>query len=188
MRALTEPEFRTVLEKLAIYTHSSLKEIVGALENSTSGPDRYVFRLSNNRVYHVPLSIANLATSIPRAQLLSCGICLGRFTKTNKFRLHITALPVIAPHAQHKLYLRSNGIIPFLYGGKVVAAHVGRWSQDCLEHSGVVVFDADDKPLGFGIAAKGGAASRRAAPTDIVCFRQADCGEYLREEDTLFTA
>ena len=25
-------------------------------------------------------------------------------------------------------------------------------------------------------------------PTGIVCFRQSDCGEYLRDEDTLFVS
>lgn len=30
--------------------------------------------------------------------------------------------------------------VPFLYGGNVVKAHVGRWSEDCPEHSGVVVY------------------------------------------------
>merc|ERR1712071_673872 len=29
--------------------------------------------------------------------------------------------------------------MPFLYGGNVLKAHVGRWSEDCPEHQGVVV-------------------------------------------------
>lgn len=40
--------------------------------------------------------------------------------------------------------------MPFLYGGNVVKAHVGRWSEDCPEHSGVIVYSQDDTPLGFG--------------------------------------
>jgi ribosome biogenesis protein Nip4 len=31
-----------------------------------------------------------------------------------------------------------------------VKAHVGRWSEDCPEHSGVIVYSQDDTPLGFG--------------------------------------
>ncbi|KAE8353757.1 hypothetical protein BDV28DRAFT_132533 [Aspergillus coremiiformis] len=187
MRPLTEPELRAVLEKLTVYVHSSVKDLLLPLDNS-SKPDRFVFRLSQSRVYYVRLSIANLATSIPRDQLLSCGTCLGRFTKSGKFRLHVTALSVIAPIARNKLYVRPNGVMPFLYGGNVVKAHISRWPQDCPEHSGVVVFDSDEIPLGFGIAAKSQAVLQRSGPTDIVCFRQADCGEYLRDEDTLFTA
>lgn len=34
---------------------------------------------------------------------------------------------------------------------------------------------------GFGVSARGTAEARRLEPTGIVCFRQADVGEYLRE-------
>jgi len=87
----------------------------------------------------------------------------------------------------------------------VVKAHVGRWTEDCPEHSGCVVYNMADIPLGFGVVcsfipevaavyltarlqtARSTAEARRLDPTGIVCFRQADCGEYLRDEDTLFT-
>jgi 60S ribosome subunit biogenesis protein NIP7 len=78
--------------------------------------------------------------------------------------------------------------MPFLYGGNIVKAHVGRWSQDCPEHQGVVVYSMDDVPLGFGVAARSMVAAQQLDPTGIVCFRQADCGEYLRDEDSLFTS
>lgn len=68
------------------------------------------------QVYYVRLSIANLATSISRDALLSLGTCLGKVTKTGKFRLHITALPIIAPGARHKIWVKENGAQPFLYG------------------------------------------------------------------------
>lgn len=34
---------------------------------------------------------------------------------------------------------------------------------------------------GFGVTARSTAEARRLEPTGIVCFRQADVGEYLRE-------
>lgn len=68
----------------------------------------------------------------------------------------------------------------------MVKAHVGRWSEDCPEHSGCVVYNMADIPLGFGVTARSTAEARRLDPTGIVCFRQADNGEYLRDEDTLF--
>jgi hypothetical protein len=37
--------------------------------------------------------------------------------------------------------------MPFLYGGNIVKAHVGRWSEECPEHVGVVVCGMDDTPL-----------------------------------------
>lgn len=44
--------------------------------------------------------ILKLATNISRDKLVSVGTCFGKFTKTNKFRLHITALDFLAPYAK----------------------------------------------------------------------------------------
>ncbi|KAH0840975.1 hypothetical protein AYO21_11351 [Fonsecaea monophora] len=186
MRPLTDVETQTLFTKLANYTGRSLTQLI-APSDSSDNDGRYVFRLHESRVYYVRLSIANLATSIARDNLLSLGTCIGKFTKTGKFRLHITALDVIAPHARYKLWIKPNGEMPFLYGGNVVKAHVGRWSEDCPEHSGVVILAMDDTPLGFGVTARSTAEARKLEPTSIVAFRQGDVGEYLREEDTLFT-
>ncbi|KAL7626871.1 ribosome biosynthesis protein nip7 [Parahypoxylon ruwenzoriense] len=185
MRPLTEQETKVLFEKLANYTGSSLKNLIAPLDDSPNA-DRYVFRLNRDRVYYVLLSVANLATSVARDSLASLGICLGKFTKSGKFRLHITALPILAEHARYKLWIKPNGEMPFLYGGNVVKAHVGRWSDDCPSHQGVVVYSMSDTPLGFGVTARSTSEARRLDPTAIVCFRQADCGEYLRDEDTLF--
>ncbi|CAD6447420.1 hypothetical protein EAF04_007204 [Stromatinia cepivora] len=185
MRPLTEPETQTLFAKLAGYTGNSLKNLIAPLDN-TPNADRYVFRVQQSRCYYVRLSLANLATSISRDKLLSLGICLGKFTKSGKFRIHITALPILAEHARYKVWVKANGEMPFLYGGHVVKAHVGRWSEDCPEHQGVVVYSMNDTPLGFGVTARSTQEARRLDPTGIVCFRQADAGEYLRDEDTLF--
>jgi 60S ribosome subunit biogenesis protein NIP7 len=148
MRALTDVETQTLFSKLANYTGRSLNQLIAPTSsNGETEEDRFVFRLHESRVYYVRLSLANLATSIARESLLSLGTCLGKFTKTGKFRLHITALDVIAPHARYKIWVKPNGEMPFLYGGNVVKAHVGRWSEDCPEHQGVVVLGMDDTPL-----------------------------------------
>lgn len=148
MRPLTEPETQTLFRKLADYTGRSLNNLISPPEkvNGAAG-DRYVFRIQNSRVYYVRESLANLATSVARQSLLSLGVCLGKFTKTGKFRLHITALDVIAPHARYKVWVKPNGEMPFLYGGNIVKAHVGRWSEDCPQHQGVVVLSMNDTPL-----------------------------------------
>jgi len=190
MRPLTDTETKTLFEKLANYTGRSLNNLLTDTAPAPGGkaqPDRYVFRVQKDRVYYVRESLANLATSVARESLLSLGTCLGKFTKTGKFRMHITSLDVIAPHARYKVWVKANGEMPFLYGGHVVKAHVGRWSEDCPEHQGVVVLSMNDTPLGFGVTARSTSEGRRLDPTGIVVFRQADCGEYLRDEDTLFS-
>ena len=203
MRPLTEPETKVLFEKLATYCGKGISNLIA---DPAGGNDRLVFRVQvhqhtplpspiartndvcqGSRCYYVRESLANLATSVARDNLLSLGICLGKFTKTGKFRLHITALSVIAPHARYKVWVKANGEMPYLYGGNVLKAHVGRWSEDCPEHQGVVVLSMNDTPLGFGVSARSTAEARKLDPTGIVTFRQADIGEYLREEDTLFT-
>jgi len=46
------------------------------------------------------------ATCIGRDQLLSLGVCFGKFTKTGKFRLHITALDYLAQYAKVKIKIK----------------------------------------------------------------------------------
>lgn len=37
---------------------------------------------------------------------MSLGTCFGKFTKTHKFRLHITALDYLAPYAKVRMRMR----------------------------------------------------------------------------------
>merc|ERR1712013_976733 len=44
--------------------------------------------------------IMKQAANVARDNLVALGTCFGKFTKTRKFRLHITALDFLAPYAQ----------------------------------------------------------------------------------------
>jgi 60S ribosome subunit biogenesis protein NIP7 len=81
MRALTEVETKTFFSKLANYIG-----VPPTTPEDGSADDRHVFRLHAPQVYHPRLPIANLATSIARPNILSLGTCIGKFTKTGKFR------------------------------------------------------------------------------------------------------
>ena len=111
---------------------------------------------------------------------------VGKFSSTGKVRLHVTALPLLAQHCRYKIWIRPNGVMPLLYGGHVLKAHIGRCPDSLPEHQEVVICSMDDVPLGFGVTARSAAQMKQLDPTAIVCFRQADAGEYLRDEDTLF--
>jgi len=141
MRPLTDQETKTLFTKLASYIGRN----ISALIDRPSDP--HVFRLHKDRVYYVSTQLANLATSLPRISLLSLGTCLGKFSKTGKFRLHVTALDYLAQHAIYKVWVKPNGEMPFLYGNHVLKAHVGRITQDTPEHQGVVVYSMSDVPL-----------------------------------------
>lgn len=178
MRPLTETETKVVFEKLANYIGRNISQLL---------TDTHVFRIQKDRLYYVPVEIARFATSVARKQLMSVGVCFGKFTKTGKFRLHITSLPYLSKYAKYKIWIKNNGEMPFLYGNHVLKAHVGKMSDDVPEHAGVIVFSMNDTPLGFGVSAKSTIEARNLQPTSIVVYRQGDIGEYLRDEDTLFT-
>lgn len=65
----------------------------------------YCFREQKDRIYYVSEKILKLAEHIPPGDLICTGTCFGKFTKSNKFRLHVTALSYLAPYGQVRNYL-----------------------------------------------------------------------------------
>lgn len=64
-------------------------------------PDEpYCFRLHRERVFYISESIAKKAENVPRDSILTLGTCFGKFTKSGKFKLHVTALDFLAPYAK----------------------------------------------------------------------------------------
>ena len=109
-----------------------------------------------------------LSISVARSNLVSLGTCLGKFSKSGKFKLHITSLDYLAQYAKYKVslgptpeavslkrlckvWVKPNGEMPFLYGNHVLKAHLGRITEDTPEHQGVVVYSMNDVPLVNGI-------------------------------------
>lgn len=77
---------------------SSIGENIKLLIERPDGT--YCFRLHRDRIYYVSEDIMKRATNVCRENLISLGVCFGKFTKTKKFRLHITALDYLAPYAK----------------------------------------------------------------------------------------
>jgi 60S ribosome subunit biogenesis protein NIP7 len=61
--------------------------------------DPHCFRLHKERVFYISERVMKLATNIGKKELLSLGVCFGKFTKTKKFTLHMTCLDYLAQHA-----------------------------------------------------------------------------------------
>lgn len=57
--------------------------------------------------------------------------------------------------------------MPFLYGNHILKAHIGRMTEDVPEHSGIVILNMQDAPLGFGVTARGSLAIKKLEPTAI---------------------
>lgn len=81
-----------------VFVVYSIGENIKNLIDRPDGP--YCFRLHKDRVYYVSEEIMKKAGNICRDNLLSLGTCMGKFTKSKKFHLHITALDYLAPYAK----------------------------------------------------------------------------------------
>lgn len=113
MRPLTEDESKLVFTKLANYIVSPYPSVLVVTLMSSKGKnlvhliDRtdepYCFRLHKDRVYYVSESSMRLGVSVARPNLISVGTCFGKFSKSGKFKLHITALDVLAQYAKYKV-------------------------------------------------------------------------------------
>ncbi|CAE6335533.1 unnamed protein product [Rhizoctonia solani] len=194
MRPLTEDESKVVFSKLANYIGKNLVHLVDRQD------ENYCFRLHRDRVYYLSESAVRMAISVARPNLVSLGTCFGKFSKSGKFKLHITALDYLAQYAKYKIWIKPNGEMPFLYGNHIVKAHLGRITEDTPEHQGVVVFSMNDIPLvritrfypsyslfslawfslppvslelGFGVTSRSTVDTRKLDPTAIIVFHQA---------------
>jgi 60S ribosome subunit biogenesis protein NIP7 len=141
--------------------------------------------LVKDRVYYVSEALVRQGASVERKRMLSLGTCMGKFTHTGKFRLHITALPLVAPFAPYKVHLKESSELGFMYKNHVYKSGLASMTENTPQYQGVVVYSSQDQPIGFGVAAKSTAEASRLPGTEIVVFHQADIGEYLRDEASL---
>eukprot|EP00761_Pharyngomonas_kirbyi_P000071 gb/GECH01000071.1/.p1 GENE.gb/GECH01000071.1/~~gb/GECH01000071.1/.p1 ORF type:complete len:182 (+),score=28.23 gb/GECH01000071.1/:1-546(+) len=177
MRPLTDEETRTFFEKLARYIGRNITKLVDRQDAT------YVFRLHVNHVYYIREDIMQYAESVGYDELISLGTCFGKFTKGGRFRLKVTALDYLAQYAPYRIWLKPAAELSFLYGNHILRAGLGRITEETPAYQGVVVYNLSDTPLGFGVTARSTEECRKLEPTAVVCFHQADVGEYLREED-----
>lgn len=94
MRPLTDDETEKLFQRLAKYIGENIRLL---LEREDG---RYCFRFHRDRIYYCSEDLMKRAACIGRKQLVSFGTCLGKFTKSGKFFLHITALDYLAPYAK----------------------------------------------------------------------------------------
>jgi 60S ribosome subunit biogenesis protein NIP7 len=177
MRPLSDEETRLVFEKLAKYIGGKLKLMIERDDRT------YVFRLHRTRVYYCDEELIKYAGHFEKKKLISVGTCIGKFTKTGKFRLNITALEYLAKFAKYKVWLKPSGEQSFLYGNHILKTHIARITEDIPNNSGIVIYNINDLPLGFGTTGKSTLQVKDADPTTTIIYNQADIGEYLRIED-----
>lgn len=94
MRPLNEEEMKLVLSKLVKYIGDNSKLLLDRKDSV------YCLRLHGDRVYYCSETLLKAASNVSRDSLISLGTCFGKFTKTKKFKLAITALDYLAPFAK----------------------------------------------------------------------------------------
>ena len=58
----------------------------------------------------------------------------------------------------------------FVYGNHILKAQIVRMTENASEHQGVIVYNMNDVPLGFGTLARSTVQSRRLDPTAVVVY------------------
>mmetsp|Transcript_23115 Transcript_23115/g.69247 ORF Transcript_23115/g.69247 Transcript_23115/m.69247 type:complete len:181 (+) Transcript_23115:295-837(+) len=180
MRPCTDDELRAVLERLMKFVGRNAELL---LKNPQ---EPHCFRVHKDRIYYVSESLMRLSTNVARGDLLALGTCFAKITHSGKVHLQVTCLDHLARHALHKVWLKPSAEMAFLYGNNVTKGGLARITDAAPQYAGVVVLNLADTPLGFGVLAQPTEACRDLDPTANVVLHQADVGEYLRLEDTLF--
>ena len=84
--------------------------------------------------------------------------------------MYITALNYISKLAIHKIWVKPSGEMSYLYGNHVIKGHLARMTENIPQYTGVVVFNLNDMPLGFGITAKSTLGCKGIEPMSTVVF------------------
>ncbi|KAF7683806.1 60S ribosome subunit biogenesis protein NIP7 [Astathelohania contejeani] len=176
MRELTEEENTKVCKKLEQYIGNRLKELLEA-------PNKLF--LHNKRIYITTEDIYKRASIFGREKLVGAGIVIGKFTKSEKFRLSITSLHLLSKYAIHKVWIKSSAEMNFLYENNIIKGHILKISDDVPRNGVVFVFNHMDVPLGFGVTTKSSMSLNISDSNNLIVIRQADTGEYIRNENTL---
>lgn len=88
---------------------------------------------------------------------------------------------------QYKVWVKQSAEMSFLYGNHVTKSGLARMTENTPQYAGVVVYNLQGIPLGFGVAAQSTDHCQSLDPTGNVVLHQADIGDYLRGlEDDMF--
>jgi 60S ribosome subunit biogenesis protein NIP7 len=181
MRPLTDEEMRIFFEKLQLYIGSNIQKLIDRKD------EIYTFRLIKERVYYLNEHQLKLSSNIHKDNLLSIGICFGKFTKKhNKFILHVSCLDYLSQYSLYKVWIKAGAEMSFLYGNHVSKSILSKITENTPQYAGIIVYNSANIPLGFGIAAQPTEYVSDLDPTGLVVLHQSDIGEYLRVEDSLF--
>ncbi|KAK7799616.1 hypothetical protein U0070_016248 [Myodes glareolus] len=127
--------------------------------------------------------ILKLDANISREKLVFLKMCFGKFNKTPKFWLLVTALDYLAPFAKYKVCIKPGAEQSFLYGNYVLKSGLDRIIENTSQYQGVVVYSMVDIPLGFGVAAKSTQDCKKWTPWILCDFIKKTLGNIASLRD-----
>lgn len=175
MRILKSDEDKKVMEKLENFIGDNVKDLL----------ETYELRLNNQRIFLITKELLKASSQLGRDTIISCGVILGKITKTGNFKITITALHSLHKYALYKVWIKSSAEMNFLYGNNALKSHIQKISESVPMNATVFVYNQNQVPLGFGIMAVNPTSYEKARGGDAVVLTQADNGEYIRNEATL---
>lgn len=173
MRELTEVEIQKIYKKLVRFVGTSIEEMFNMKKD---------LRLHNQKVLIVSKNHLKHTSQVSRNDLVCAGTVLGKFTKTNKFWINITAIHHLEKCSLHKIWIKSSAEMNFLYGNNILRSHMHKISSEVPQNSVVFVYNQNNTPLGFGITARSSSDIIASQGKAIIVMNQADTGLYLRNE------
>ena len=103
MRPLTDEETVIFFKKLAKFLGSNIKFLIDREDGE------FVFRLHKDKIFYMNAEVLKMSSHFSKDLLISAGTCFGKFTKSKKFKLHITCLDYLAKYAKFKVWVKPNG-------------------------------------------------------------------------------
>ncbi|GKT20157.1 ribosome biogenesis protein NIP7, partial [Aduncisulcus paluster] len=179
MRKLSKKEAELFFSKLSKFIGSDVEKLLKRSD------DPHSFMLIKDRVFYMRNELRDKATIVDKKLLKMCGVCFGKFTHGGNFHLHITALPYIAQYAKYRVWVKAGAELSFLYKHNIPKAGLVRMTENTPRNQGVVVYNAGDQPIGFGITARSSSDVSVAEPASIVVLHQEDLGIYIRDEEVV---
>lgn len=173
MRDLTKEETEKVHKKLTKFIGANVEELLR---------DPYILQLHEQKIFLISRNLKKHTSQIGRKSLVCAGTVLGKFTKTNHFRISIAGLHLLEKFSLYKVWLKSSAEMNFLYGRNVLRSHMHKISDNTPKNSVVFVYNQNNTPLGFGITSKSSADISSSEGKVLIVINQADTGAFLRNE------
>ncbi|KRH94216.1 Ribosome biogenesis protein NIP7 [Pseudoloma neurophilia] len=175
MRKLTNEEFKKIEDKLVKIIGNNIKDLFGT----------YTAFLHLKNVFLLTENEFKKISNIPQKNIILVGKHLGKFTRSDRFFLKISALNILEQYASRKVWIKWSAEMNFLYGNNVSKSHVLKTSEDIGKNEVVFLYNPKDTLLGYGITTRDNRSFEKADHHSSYIIRQCDKGEFLREEQSI---